>query len=99
MLWGVESKVIERFVAAGVPAERISFIRDTFVFSSPGTPSQFLDDFRHFYGPTMNAFAAAEKSGRINELHMELDTLFNAQNTSAVGTSIPATFLRVMVDC
>ena len=36
MTWGIESNVIERFAAAGVPAERISFARDTFTFNYPG---------------------------------------------------------------
>ena len=33
MTWGVESNVIERFAGAGVPAEKISFARDTFTFN------------------------------------------------------------------
>jgi ubiquinone/menaquinone biosynthesis C-methylase UbiE len=35
MTWGVESNVIERFGAAGIPKENISFLRDTYVFSFP----------------------------------------------------------------
>src|SRR5436309_2373285 len=56
MTWGVESNVIERFTAAGIPKDDISFARDTFTFNFPGTPSQFVDVFRKSYGPTMNAF-------------------------------------------
>ena len=99
MKWGVESDVIERFVAAGVPKENISFVRDTFTFKTPKPPSEFLDTFRRYYGPTMNAFEAAEKSGRTNDLSKELDALFTAQNKSAKAdaTAIPATFLRVTV--
>jgi ubiquinone/menaquinone biosynthesis C-methylase UbiE len=97
MTWGVESKVIERFAAAGVPAENISFARDTFTFDFPGTPSAFVDEFRKYYGPTMNAFEAAEKNGRAAELQKELEELFRSQNKSRDGTSIPATFLRVTV--
>src|SRR6201993_842857 len=41
MTWGVESNVIERFAAAGVPADKISFLRDTFTFNFQGTPSAF----------------------------------------------------------
>src|SRR5204863_6503358 len=37
MTWGVEDEVIERFTAAGVPADKISFERDTFTFNYPGT--------------------------------------------------------------
>jgi SAM-dependent methyltransferase len=97
MTWGVEEHVIERFGAAGVPAESISCERDTYTFHFPGTPSEFLADFRAAYGPTMNAYAAAAADGREAELHAELDSLFNEQNTSSDATSIPATFLRVTV--
>ncbi len=97
MTWGVENNVIERFAAAGVPADKISFARDTFTFDFPGTPSAFVDDFRKYYGPTMNAFEAAEKQGRTTELQKELEELFNSQNKSQNATSIPATFLRVTV--
>jgi len=97
MTWGVESDVVERFTAAGVPEDAISFERATYVFSAAATPSAFLDDFRRYYGPTMNAYAAAAADGREDELHAELDALFNEQNTSSDAMSIPATFLKVTV--
>src|SRR5262249_38498158 len=97
MTWGVESNVIERFTAVGIPEENISFARDTFVFNFPGTPAQFVDAFRKYYGPTMNAFEAAEKQGKADELQKQLEELFESQNKSEEGTSIPATFLRVTV--
>lgn len=99
MAWGVEKNVIERFTAAGIAADKISFARDTFTFNYSGKPSEFVDEFRHYYGPTMNAFDAAEKSGRAAELQKELENLFESQNQSAdkSKTSIPATFLRVTV--
>src|SRR5215831_1787488 len=97
MTWGVESNVIERFTAAGVPKENISFARDTFVFDFPGTPAGFVNAFRKYYGPTMNAFEAAEKQGKAGELQKQLEELFESQNKSEEGTSIPATFLRVTV--
>jgi len=99
MLWGVETNVIERFGAAGIPAERISCVKDTFVFNFDGPPADFVSTFRRYYGPTMNAFEAAEKSGRADELATELNALFAGKNTSKNGvTSIPATFLRVTVN-
>ena len=99
MTWGIENNVIERFAGAGISADKISFERDTFVFNYPGAPSALVDEFRKYYGPTMNAFDAAEKNGRAAELQKELEDLFNRQNTSAdkSRTSIPATFLRVTV--
>jgi hypothetical protein len=47
----------------------------------------------------MNAFDAAEKNGRAEDLQKELEALFSSQNTSPdpAATSIPATFLRVTV--
>jgi SAM-dependent methyltransferase len=97
MTWGVESHVPERFGAAGIPPEKISFERDTFIFDYPGTPTAFVDEFRKYYGPTMNAFDAAEKAGRAADLQRELEELFAAQNSGVGTTSIPATFLRVTV--
>jgi SAM-dependent methyltransferase len=99
MTWGVEANVVERFSAAGIPADRISGDRDTYTFRFSGSPSEFLSTFREYYGPTMNAFEAAEKSGRADELAKELDALFVGQNQSrqAGATVIPATFLRVTV--
>jgi SAM-dependent methyltransferase len=99
MTWGIESHVVERFTGAGVAADRIACVRDTFVFDFAGTPAQFVDEFRRHYGPAMNAFEAAEKSGRAASLQAELEQLFSAQNTSAKSTTIPATFLRVEVSC
>ena len=99
MTWGIESNVIERFASAGVSQNNVSFIRDTYTFNFPGTRSAFVDTFRHYYGPTMNAFAAAEKDGRADDLRKELDALFESQNIRPRNdaTSIPATFLRVTI--
>ena len=89
--------MVERFTAAGVPKDgsRSSATRTRSTTrarrrsSSPSSAS--------YYGPTMNAFAAAAADGREDELHAELDALFNAQNTSSDATTIAATFLRVTV--
>src|SRR5947199_3397971 len=56
MTWGIESNVIERFGAAGIPKENISCAKDTFTFDSPKPPAAVVADFRDYYGPTMNAF-------------------------------------------
>jgi len=99
MTWGVESNVIERFAGAGVPKEKISFVRDTYTFNFPSPPSKLVDEFRKYYGPTMNAFEAAEKNGRAGDLQKELENLFTSHNKSQNEdkTSIPANFLRVTV--
>jgi SAM-dependent methyltransferase len=99
MTWGIEGNVVERFAAAGVPKENVSFLKDTYTFNFPGPPSEFVAAFRKYYGPTMNAFDAAEKNGRAGDLQKELEVLFNSQNKSPSkdSTSISATFLRVTV--
>jgi len=99
MTWGIESNVIERFGGAGVPKEKISFVRETYTFNFPAAPSALVGEFRKYYGPTMNAFDAAEKNGRAADLQKELEDLFHSQNKSArqEATSIPATFLQVTV--
>jgi ubiquinone/menaquinone biosynthesis C-methylase UbiE len=99
MTWGVDSHIIERFGQAGVPKENISMVKDTYYFVSPDTsPTHVIETFRRFYGPTMNAFEAAQKSGKVEELHHQLLELANEHNKSTDGgTSIPATFLRVTV--
>jgi ubiquinone/menaquinone biosynthesis C-methylase UbiE len=97
--WGIEENVIERFAAAGVVEDHISFERATYRFTSRGTPSELLAQFRMYYGPTMNAFEAATADGREAELQGELEALFTSQNDSPRSgvTSIPATFLLVKV--
>jgi ubiquinone/menaquinone biosynthesis C-methylase UbiE len=98
MTWGVEPHVVERFGRAGVAPDRISMERDTFWFETPEPLERFIDTFRRFYGPTMNAFEAAEKAGRTEDLQRQLLDLARAQNTGTNGrTAIPATFLRVEV--
>jgi ubiquinone/menaquinone biosynthesis C-methylase UbiE len=99
MTWGVDTHIIERFGQAGVPKEKISMVKDTYSFTSPDkSPVHFIELLEQFYGPTMNAYEAAQKSGKVEELHSQLLELAKAQNKSTDGsTSIPATFLRVTV--
>jgi hypothetical protein len=97
MIWGVEDSVIERFTAAGVAEERISFERGTWTYNYPGPPSELVTVFRSYYGPTMNAFEAATANGSQAALQAELEALFNEQNTSDDATSLPAPYLRVRV--
>jgi SAM-dependent methyltransferase len=99
MTWGVESHVLERFAGAGIANDRVAFARDTFTFDFDGPPAQFVQHFRRYYGPTMNAFDAAGKNGRADALQAELEALFESQNKSGRDdrTVVPATFLRVTV--
>lgn len=99
MTWGVESNVVERFGAVGIVKEDISFAREFYTFNYPGAPAEVVDTFRRYYGPTMSAFDAAEKSGKTEELRQELEALFESENKSHTTdvTTIPSAFLRVTV--
>jgi SAM-dependent methyltransferase len=99
MSWGVESEVSARFGAAGVAPDDIAFSRETYSFEHPGPPAALVELFRQYYGPTMNAFDAAQRDGRDDQLTSELNALFESQNRSGdpAVTSIPATFLKVTV--
>ncbi|UFH56182.1 class I SAM-dependent methyltransferase [Spirosoma sp. KNUC1025] len=101
MLWGVESNVIERFEKAGVAKENITFQKATFTFHAPYPPNELVNKFRNYYGPTMNAFEAAETNGKALDLQHELEALFASQNksTDSSTTSISANFLLVTVKC
>lgn len=97
--WGLEQEVRERFTAAGIAPDQVSFARATWTFVHPGPPRELLAIFRDFYGPTMNAYAAATADGRADALQAELTELFDAQNAATDrSTSIPATYLRVSVN-
>lgn len=99
MTWGVEADVLERFEAAGIPRDHVSFERDTFKFDRDGDAAAFIGDFRQYYGPTMNAFDAAEKNGKADALRAELEALVTSQNKSGRDDhmSVTATLLRVTV--
>jgi len=99
MLWGVQQHVTERFTGAGIPEENITFKKETFIFKAHYPPAHFVNVFKHYYGPTMNAFEAAEKNNKATELQSELEALFTKQNVSTEDnrTLIPADFLMVTV--
>ena len=101
MTWGVENNVIERFGKAGIAKENIACVKDTFTFIAPCSPTEYVKMFKNFYGPTMNAFDAAEKNGKTTALEQELITLFNSQNKAELSDTcvIHATYLRVTVSC
>lgn len=99
MTWGVESHIVERFGQAGIPKERVTTSKEKFWFLAKKTkPAELIDTFRQYYGPTMNAYAAAEKNGKADELHQQLVELAMSHNTSSNGgTSIAATYMQVTV--
>jgi len=99
MTWGVDTHIVERFGKAGVPATSITMTKDTYVFTKAGvTPEEYMDLFREYYGPTMNAVEAARANGKDQQLRDELVALAKAYNKAGDhDISIPATFMRVTV--
>ena len=99
MLWGVENHLIERFASAGVAKENISCTSDTFTFNANCSSTEFVHMFKMYYGPTMNAFEAAEKAGKAADLQHELEGLISSQNQNTMEgkISIPATFLLTKI--
>jgi SAM-dependent methyltransferase len=96
--WGMEETVHERFRAAGIPTGNITCERTTYEFRHQGPPHELLQTFKQYYGPTMNAFEAAEKDGRAHDLEADLIRLFSEQNRGGESsTAIPATYLKVTV--
>ncbi len=99
MTWGMQTHILERFAQAGIPKENISMVTDTYYFAhSEKSPTEFIELFEKFYGPTMNALDAARQNGKEEELHDQLVELAKAQNKSNAGTFIPANFMRVTVN-
>lgn len=97
--WGVEETVRERFGAAGIRADAINCTPAMYEFRYPHPPAALLDAFRLYYGPTMNAFEAAARTGREDALRAELLALFEAHNdASSNETVIAARYLKVIVD-
>lgn len=99
MTWGIESHIVDRFGQAGVRADQITMDKATFRFTAPDVdPTALINLFRNFYGPTMNAFDAAEKNGTQEALYRQLLDMAEAQNTSTQGgVSIAATFMKITV--
>jgi len=98
MTWGDEEIVRQRFAAAGIDSDDVRFEKNSWFFRDDGPPEHLFEIFRDYYGPTMNAFAAAAKDGREAELDAQLRELFVAQNRGGERTEIPATFLKITVE-
>jgi ubiquinone/menaquinone biosynthesis C-methylase UbiE len=99
MTWGVETHITERFTKAGVLKQNISLSIQPWTFRAPASPHTFVSEFKNYYGPTMNAFEAAEKAGRSAELQKELEQLFISHNKSSSEntTEITANYMLVTV--
>jgi len=93
VLWGDEPTVRERL---GHGLSELSLTRRQYLFSYPFPPSEVVEFFRLYYGPTNRAFASLEAEGQA-QLRQELETLWAAHNQAAAGcTTVLAEYLEII---
>ena len=93
VLWGDEATVRERL---GPHVSQLSLTRRHYQLNYPFPPSDVVNFFRLFYGPTNRAFASLDRAGRKN-LHQELETLWSTHNRAQDGiTLVDAEYLEVI---
>ena len=94
--WGDEETVRERF-KEGVSHLKLS--RRLYPFRYPFPPSEVVEFFRTYYGPSLQAFAAltAYSFEKQAALRRELEQLWTEHNTATDGTtSIDSEYLEVV---
>ena len=93
VLWGDEATVRERF---GQGLAELHLTKRHYLFSYPFPPSEVVEFFRLYYGPTNRAFASLDGGGR-EQLGQELETLWSAHNRAGLGcTMVLAEYLEVI---
>jgi SAM-dependent methyltransferase len=93
VLWGAEATVRERL---GEGLSDLSLIRRQYTFSYPFPPSEVVEFFRLYYGPTNQAFASLDAGGS-KSLRQELEALWSSQNRAGLGsTTVFAEYLEVI---
>lgn len=92
VLWGDEPTVHERL---GQGLSKLDLARRHYTFDYPFPPSEVVEFFRLYYGPTNRAFAALDVDGR-ESLRRELEALWSAHNRAGAGcTTVFAEYLEV----
>jgi len=92
-LWGDETTVRERL---GKGLSDLNLTRRCYAFSYPFPPSEVVEFFRLYYGPTAQAFASLDATGG-ESLRRELDTLWTSHNRAGAGsTTVFAEYLEVI---
>jgi SAM-dependent methyltransferase len=93
VLWGDETTVRERL---GKGLSDLNLVRRHYTFSYPFPPSEVVEFFRLYYGPTNQAFASLDVDSR-ERLHRELEVLWSAHNrTGTECTTVLAEYLEVI---
>ena len=93
VLWGDETTVRERL---GRGLSDLNLVRRHYAFSYPFPPSEVVEFFRLYYGPTNQAFASLGADGG-ERLRQELEALWSSQNRGGTGcTTVFAEYLEVI---
>jgi len=93
LLWGDEATVRER-LRDGVA--ELTLTKRMYPFHYPFPPSEVVEHFRAYYGPTNRAFGALDEAGG-DALRSDLEQLWSEHNTDADGTtSIESEYLEVV---
>jgi ubiquinone/menaquinone biosynthesis C-methylase UbiE len=93
VLWGDEATVRERL---GEGLSDLSMVRRHYTFSYPFPPSEVVEFFRLYYGPTTQAFASLDANDG-ESLRRELEALWTSHNRAGVGsTTVFAEYLEVI---
>lgn len=93
VLWGDEATVRERL---GHGLSELTLTRRQYLFSYPFPPSEVVEFFRLYYGPTNRAFASLDDEGQ-SRLWQELETLWTTHNRGGADcTTVFAEYLEVI---
>jgi ubiquinone/menaquinone biosynthesis C-methylase UbiE len=93
VLWGDETTVRERL---GKGLSDLSLVRRQYSFNYPFPPSEVVELFRLYYGPTNQAFASLDVDGQ-ERLRRELEGLWSSQNRAGRDcTTVFAEYLEVI---
>lgn len=93
VLWGDEATVRERL---GKGLSDLHLVRRHYTFSYPFPPSEVVELFRLYYGPTNQAFASLDVDGQ-ERLRRELEALWSAHNRAGRDcTTVFAEYLEVI---
>lgn len=93
VLWGDEETVRTRF---GTGLSDLKLSRKLYAIHYPFQPSEVVEFFREFYGPTNRAFAALDQSGQV-ALRKALEAHWSAANLGDSNeTRVEAEYLEVL---
>ena len=93
VLWGDEATVRERL---GKGLSKLNLVRRHYTLSYPFPPSEVVEFFRLYYGPTNRAFASLN-AGDGERLRQELEALWSSHNRAGMeGTMVLAEYLEVI---